>query len=142
MYAKVIKIVEWILLVVSVAIALFGAFYGFEKGDAIATDVMLYWAYAMVAVGVLFIIFFGIWNTARTNPKGLIKLAGVLLGSVAIVAIAYFVAPGTEAVGLSSAQPEANILKWTDTILILTYASCAVAVLSILFGVIINAIRK
>lgn len=142
MYAKVIKIVEWVLFVIGAALAVFGFAYGFTTNNAVATDVLLYWAYAMVVVGVAAIIILGIAISAKNNPKDLLKTFLVLLGAVAIVAIAYVVAPGSDAVGIAGQQPEKSVLRMTDTVLILTYAACAAAILAIIAGAVINAIRN
>lgn len=142
MYAKVIKYISWALLIISVVIAVWGFVTGFETNDAVAVDTLLYWAYAMVAVGIASIVLFGIGITAVNDPKSLIKLGVGVLALLVIIAIAYFLAPGTPAVGLVGDQPADSTLKLTDTILNVTYFAFGCAIISILIGVVVNAVRS
>ena len=141
-YAKVVKIVEWVLLALSVAVILYGFIAGFEANGAKAVDVMLYWAYALVVVALLAILILGVGASAARSKRSAIVIAGVLVGACALVAIAYVLAPGTEAIGLVGEQPSAGTLKLTDTVMILTYVAVIAAVISILVSAVVNAIRK
>lgn len=141
-YSKIIKYVSWALLIAGIIIGALGFFIGFTTNDAVAVDVLLYWAYAMVGVTLAAIILIGIIVGATTNPKGLIKTGIVVVCFAVIVAIAYLIAPGSEAVGYVGTQPGAQTLKLTDTVLILTYLSCAAAVIAIIVGAIVGATRK
>lgn len=142
-YAKIVKFVMWALLAIGVAIIGYGVFAGLESSDGLPIDMMLFWAYALIAIAVLAIVIIGIAITAKNGSKGLVKLAAVVLGAVAIVAVAYLLAPGNDAVGLVSANaPDAGTLKLTDTVLILTFLACGASVITILFSAIFNAIRK
>ncbi len=141
MYAKVTKILKWVLLLIGVAIAVFGIAYGFTTDGGIATDVLLYCAYALVAFAILAVVCLGLYLTIKQNPKGLIKLGIALVAAVVVVGIAYLLAPGTEAVGCSIAVTPGT-LKFTDTILNVTYLLCGGAILSIVVGAIISASRN
>lgn len=141
MYAKVIKGIEWALLIIGVVLAVFGYAYGFETADGVATDILIYCAYALVAVAILAVIGLGLYFSIKQNPKSLIKLGVGLIVVAAIVGIAYVLAPGTPAVG-SSVQTSAGMLKLTDTILNITYFACGAAVLAIIVGAVVNAVRK
>lgn len=141
MYAKVIKGIEWALLIIGVVLAVFGYAYGFETADGVATDILIYCAYALVAVAILAVIGLGLYFSIKQNPKSLIKLGVGLVIVAAIVGIAYVLAPGTPAVG-SSVQTSAGMLKLTDTILNITYFACGAAVLAIIVGAVVNAVRK
>jgi len=142
MYSKIIKLISWALLIAGVVIGALGFIIGFTTNDAAAVDVLLYWAYAMVGLTLAAIILVGIYVGATTNPKGLVKIGAVILGFAVIIALAYVVAPGSEAVGYVGVQPGTQTLKLTDTILILTYLSCGAAILSIIVGAIVSAVRK
>lgn len=142
MYSKIIKYISWALLLVGVAVGVLGFIVGFTENDAMAVDVLLYWAYAMVGIALGAIVLIGIYVGATTNPKGLMKSGLVLLGACAIIAIAYLIAPGTEAVGYNGAPVTGMTLKLTDTVLNLTYLSCGAAVLAIIVGSIVSATRK
>lgn len=141
MYAKIIKIVEWVLLAIGVLLAVFGFVYGFVANDGLATDILLYCAYALVAVAILAVICLGLYFTIKQNPKSLIKMGVGLVVAAAIVGVAYLLAPGTEAVG-SAVQASAGMLKFTDTILNITYFCCGAAVVAILVGAVVNAVRN
>lgn len=142
MYSKIIKFISVALFIIGVCIGVLGFIIGFTKSDAIAVDVLLYWTYAMVGIALASIILIGIYVGATTDPKSLLKSVGVLAGAAVVIAVAYFIAPGTEAIGYNGAPVSEMTLKFTDTTLILTYASCAVAVLSIIIGSIVSATRK
>ena len=141
MYAKVIKAIEWVLLAIGVVLAVFGYAYGFTKSDGIATDILIYCAYALIVVAILAVIGLGLYFSIKQNPKSLIKLGIGAVVVAAIVGVAYVLAPGTPAVG-SSVQTSAGMLKLTDTILNITYFACGAAVVSILVGVVMNAVRN
>lgn len=142
MYSKIIKYISLALLIAGFVIGALGFIIGFTKNDAIAVDVLLYWAYAMVGITLAAIILIGIYVGAVTDPKGLVKSGIVLVGAVIVIGVAYLIAPGTEAVGYNGAPVTAATLKLTDTTLILTYASCAAAILAIIVGSIVSATRK
>ena len=141
MYAKVIKGIEWVLLIIGVVLAVFGYAYGFETADGVATDILIYCAYALIVVAILAVVGLGLYFSIKQNPKSLIKLGVGLVVVAAIVGIAYVLAPGTPAVG-SSVQTSAGMLKLTDTILNITYFACGAAILSIIVGAVVNAVRK
>lgn len=143
MYAKVIKYLMWVLLLVSVAVSIYGFAVGFESNDAQPVDVVLYWAYALVGIAVVSAVLVSVIINALNNPKSLIRLGIVLLAAAVVIGGAYLLAPGSPAVGLVSAElPSAGTLKLTDTILNLTYLACGVAVLSVVVGEIVALFRK
>ena len=141
MYAKVIKAIEWILLIIGVVLAVFGYIYGFTKADGVATDILIYCAYALIVVAVLAVLGLGLYFSIKQNPKSLIKIGVGAVVVAAIVGVAYVLAPGTPAVG-SSVQISDTMLKMTDTILNITYFACAAAVISIIIGAVVNAVRN
>ena len=65
----------------------------------------------------------------------------MIVGVAALVAIAYALASSDPIVSLKS-QPSAGTLKLTDTVMKLTYILGGAAIVSIIFGVIRNAINK
>ena len=142
MYAKVIKWLSWVLLIAGVVISVYGFVAGFETNNALPVDVILGWAYAMVGLGLASVVLVGLYVTATTNPKGLIKLLIELLAAAVIIGGAYLLAPGTPAVGYLGEPVSDMTLKLTDTILNLTYLCCGGAILVIIVGEIIAAIRK
>ena len=136
------KVIKWIagaLMVISVIILI----WGFTRGwtDA-AVNVLLYWAYAMVALAVCLVVVLGLFIATKNNPKSLVKIGLILAGAAVVCFLAYLLAPGSPAVGYAGSQlPSESTLKLTDTILNLTYLFGGVAILSILAGEIISSIR-
>ena len=76
------------------------------------------------------------------NPKSLLKLLAGLVAIVAVVAVAYVLAPGTPAVGYLGEPVSDSTLKLTDTMLNLTYFLFGGALLALVAGWVIGAIRK
>ena len=142
-YAKICKILLWVLIALSVAVLLWGSITGFEANDGTATDVLFFWAYVVLGIALVSVICVGLYVTATTNPKGLVKLGIVLVGAAALFGIAYLLASGAPAIGFSGpTPPSASELKMTDTILNLAYIIGGAAILSIVCGEILIGIRN
>ena len=142
-YAKIFKIVLWALLALSVAVLVWGSLTGFEANDGAATNVLLYWAYIVLGIALASVVCVGLYVTATTNPKGLIKIGVAILGAAVLFGLCYLLASGAPAVGYSGAkQPSATELKMTDTILNLAYLVGGAAILSIIVGEVLMTIRN
>lgn len=139
MYEKIIKYISLALLIISAVIAIWAYAVGFT--DA-AVDTLLYWAYAMVGIGIVASVIIGIVISAINNPKSLVKMGIGLVAVAVVVGIAYLIAPGSPAIGYVGKEIPASTLKFTDTILNLTYFACIVAICAIVFGAILNASRS
>lgn len=106
-------------------------------------SILFYWTYIMFGVALISMIIVSLVIGTLNNPKSLIKLCVVILGIAVIVAIAYFTASGAPAMGIAAGkQPDATVLKFTDTILNLTLITAGAAILSIAFGWVYNMIKK
>jgi hypothetical protein len=138
-FERYFSILMWALIVVSIAILVWGFSVDFTQA---AVDTLLRWAYVMVGIALFSVIVIGIIVAAGDNPKGLIKGAIGVVGIAAIVCVVYFLSSGSPAVGLTVDQPEAGTLKLTDTVLNLTYLAGTLAVLAIVAGEIASAIRN
>ena len=142
-YAKLFKILLWVLMILSVGVLIWGWLAGFEANDGKMTNVLLYWAYIMVGIALFAVICVGLYVSATTNPKSLIKLGLIAVGVIVLVGIAYVLASGAPAVGLTSAKlPTDSELKMTDTVLNLAYILGGAAILAIIFGEVMSVIRK
>ena len=142
-YAKIFKIVLWVLMILSVCVLVWGFFTGFEANDGAATNVLLYWAYIVLGIAILAVVCLGLYITATTNPKGLIKIGIAVAGAAVLFGICYLLASGAPAVGYSGAvPPTASELKMTDTILNMAYIVGGLAILSIIAGEILMTIRN
>ena len=142
-YAKIIKIVLWVLMVLSVGVLVWGFLTGFEANDGAATNVLLYWAYIVLGLALASVVCLGLYITATTNPKGLVKIGIALVAAAVLFGICYLLASGAPAVGYSGAKlPSATELKMTDTILTLAYLVGGAAILAIICGEVLMAIRN
>ena len=141
---KLNKIFKWgmvALILISIAILVWGFVVGFEANDAKATDVLLNWAYIMLGLALLAWIVIGLIVSVKNDPKSLVKMGIVLVGIVALCAVAFLLAKGNPVPG-ATLDASASDLKLTDTILNLTYIVGAGAILAIIVGEIRLAISN
>ncbi len=99
MYAKVIKWISWVLLILGAIIGVYGFIVGFEDNGNAPVDYVLYWAYAMVAVALIAVLLGVVVINTMNDPKNLLRLGIGILAIVVVVGAAYLLAPGTPAVG-------------------------------------------
>ena len=141
-YEKIIKWILAVLFAVGVVFSFYGFAVGFETNGNAPVDNILYCTYAFVAVTILAVLMGVVVIGGINNPKSLLKLLLGLVAIAVIVAVAYFLAPGTPAVGYLGEPVSDATLKMTDTILNLTYFLCGGAILSLVAGWVITATRK
>ena len=134
---------KWIMLVMilaAVAVLVLGFAFGFEANDGKFTDLLLNYAYVILGIAIVAWVVVGLIVSIINNPKSLVRL-GIWLVIIAAVCVAvYILSPGAPAMNLQK-QPEANVLKITDTILNLCYIAGGLAIVSIIAGEIVMAIR-
>ena len=141
-YDKIIKWVLVLLFVVGAVISFFGFFTGFEMNGNAPVDILLYCAYAYAIITILAVVFGVVVIGGINNPKSLLKLGLGLVAIAVIVAGAYFLAPGTPAVGYLGDPVSDGALKLTDTVLNLTYLLMGASLIALVAGWIIGATRK
>ena len=141
-YEKILKWILAVLFVVGVVFSFYGFGVGFESNGNAPVDNILYCAYAFAGVTILAVLFGVVVIGGMNNPKSLLKLLAGLVVIVAVVAVAYVLAPGTPAVGYLGDPVSDGTLKLTDTILNLTYLLFGAAILSLIVGWIVGATRK
>ena len=141
-YAKIIKWILAVLFVVGIVFSFYGFLVGFESNGNAPVDNMLYCAYAFALITIAAVVFGVVVIGGINNPKSLLKLLAGLVVIVAVVAVAYVLAPGTPAVGYLGEPVSDSTLKLTDTMLNLTYFLFGGALLALVAGWIIGAIRK
>ena len=141
LYAKIFKWISWALLLISVVLAVW-AFTRFGgSGEGAAVETMLYWAYAMLIIALVAVLCIGLYITATTNPKSLVRIGIAIAAAAALCLVAYLLASGKPALGFTGATPPtAGELKLTDTVLNLTYILGAGAIVAIIAGEIISGI--
>jgi len=134
------KIIGWVLGIVGIVLGIWCLTKG-EAANEGPVNLLLRYSYFLLIAAVVILLGLAIIQTARNNPKGLLKALCVIVGVAALVAIAYALASSDPIVSLKS-QPSASTLKLTDTVMKLTYILGGAAIVSIIFGVIRNAINK
>lgn len=112
-----------------------------QNGSDLSVNLLLYWAYAMVALAIASIVY-GIVRDSVINPKNVKKIGIVLIGAVVLVGLAYVLAPGTPAVGYVGAPVSDGALKLTDTVLNLTYFSVAAAIIAVIAAAVMDSAKK
>ena len=141
-YEKIVKWVLAALFAVGVVFSFYGFAVGFESNGNAPVDNMLYCAYAFALTTILAVVFGVVVIGGINNPKSLLKLLLGLVAGGAIVAVAYVLAPGTPAIGYLGNPVSDGTLKLVDTVLNLTYFFFGGALLTLVAGWIIGAIRK
>jgi len=142
-YAKIIKVLLWVLMILSVGVLILGTMKGFEANDGKMTDLLLYWAYGMVGLALVSVVCVGLYIAIRTNPKSLVKMGIIIAGAAVLAFIAYLLASGAPAMGYNGSKvPTASELKMTDTILNLAYILGGAAIASIVVGEIVMSLRN
>lgn len=136
--SKIIKYITWALMIVGIILT---ALVFVQDGSETSVNNLIYWTYAMVVLALVSILY-NIVRDSVINPKNIIKIGIVLVGTIVIIGVAYFLAPGTPAVGYVGAPVTDLTLKLTDTVLNLTYFSVAAAVLTVIVGVVLDAVKK
>ena len=141
-YNKIFKIVMWALVAISVVLLVWGFLTGFEANDGRGVEVLLYWAYIILAIAILAVVVFGLIISAKNDPKSLVKIGIVILGVAVLCFIAFLLAKGNPAMAYNGPEVSAGTLKLTDTILNLTYIVGGAAILAIIVGEVRMAIAS
>ena len=141
-YEKIVKWVLAALFAVGVVFSFYGFAVGFESNGNAPVDNILYCAYAFALTTILSVLFGVVVIGGINNPKSLLKLVLGLVAGGAIIAVAYVLAPGTPAIGYLGEPVSDGTLKLVDTVLNLTYFLFGGALLTLVAGWIIGAIRK
>ena len=142
---KLNKIFKWglvVLILISVAILVWGFAAGFATPDKVAlppTNVLLTWAAIMIGIALFCWIVVGLIISVKNDPKSLIKMGLVVVGIAVVCVLAYLLAKGSEIPGTDATAGE---LKLTDTILILTAIAGIGAIAAIIVGEIRMAITN
>ena len=142
---KLNKIFKWglvVLILISVAILVWGFIVGFTANDNAAVNVLLNWAYIMIGLALFAWIVIGLIISVRNNPKSLVKMGIVVVAIAAVCLVSYLLAKGNPVPGYTGPEVSAGMLKLTDTILILTAIAGVGAILAIIVGEIRLAIAN
>ena len=143
-YAKLFKIMLVVLIVVSVGVLLYGMIKGYPDKNELDNGTvapLLYWAYTVLGIALASVICVGLYITATTNPKGLVKIGIAVVGAAVLFGLCYLLASGAPAINCSKVATPSE-LKMTDTILNLAYLVGGAAILSIIVGEVLMTIRN
>ena len=144
---KLNKIFKWgmvVLILISIAILVWGFSAGFATPDKVAlpaTNVLLTWAAIMIGIALFCWIVIGLIVSVKNDPKSIVKMGIVLVGIAVVCLIAYLLAKGDPVPG-AAVTSTAGELKLTDTILNLTLIAGVGAVVAIIAGEIRMAIAN
>jgi len=144
-YGLLFKLIELVLIVISVALLVWGFVKGFPAtvaDDNGTVDPLLFWTYIMLGLALVAILIVGLFIAIKNNPKVLVRYGLILLGIAALCLICYLLAKGNPAIGLTTDQPDFMTLKLTDSVLNLTYIVGAASILAIIVGEVVMAIRN
>ena len=144
-YGLIFKLIELVLIVISVALLVWGFVKGFPAtvaDDNGTVDPLLFWTYIMLGLALVAILIVGLFIAIKNNPKVLVRYGLILLGIAALCLICYLLAKGNPAIGLTTDQPDFMTLKLTDSVLNLTYIVGAASILAIIVGEVVMAIRN
>ena len=143
-YAKIFKILLVVLIIVSVAVLLWGMIKGYPESGAPDNGTvapLIYWAYIVIGIALAAVIGIGIYIRATTDPKSLVKIGIAVLGAAVLFGIAYLLASGAPAINCSKPTTPGE-LKLTDTILNVAYIVGGAAILSIIAGEVLMTVRN
>ena len=144
-YGLLIKIIELVLIVISVVLLVWGFVKGFPAtvaDDNGTVDPLLYWTYIMLGLALVAVLLVGLFVAIKNDPKVLVRYGLILLGIAALCLVCYLLAKGNPAIGLTTDQPDFMTLKLTDSVLNLTYIVGAASILAIVVGEVVMAIRN
>ena len=144
---KLNKIFKWglvVLILISVAILVWGFAAGFANGNEALppTNTLLTWAVIMLGIALFCWIIIGLIISVANDPKSLVKMGISLLAIAAVCLVAFLLAKGNPVPGYVGTEVPAGQLKLTDTILNLTAIVGVGAVLAIIVGEIRLAIAN
>ena len=144
---KLNKIFKWgmvVLILISIAILVWGFSAGFATPDKVAlpaTNVLLTWAAIMIGIALFCWIVIGLIVSVKNDPKSIVKMGIVLVGIAAVCLVAYLLAKGDPVPGAAVTATDGE-LKLTDTILNLTLIAGVGAIVAIIAGEIRLAIAN
>lgn len=103
------------------------------------TDLLMYWMYVLMAVGIVLVVVFGCAQfvaNIKTDPKGAVKSVGAVVAMVALFVAAYAVSSDAPILINNTAFEDKNILVLADVCIYVQYVlftvCLAAAILSLL----------
>lgn len=105
------------------------------------TDLLMYWMYVLMAVGIVLVVVFGCTQfvaNIKTDPKGAVKSVGAVVAMVALFVAAYAVSSDAPILINNTAFEDKNILVLADVCIYVQYVLltvCLAAAIISLVGV-------
>ena len=132
---KIFKLGMVVLILISVAILVWGFSAGFANGSEAlpATNVLLTWAAIMICIALFCWIVIGLIISVKNDPKSIVKMGIALVGIAVVCLVAFLLAKGDPVPG-AAVTATAGELKLTDTILNLTLIAGVGAIVAIIVG--------
>lgn len=143
--SSIVFLVAILITLAIIALFLFGGQVAPEQklvadmSQPIFTDMMLYWAYILLAVTVVALILFaifGFFNSLRTSPKSAMGGLLVLVALVAILGVSYALGSGVllNIPGYDGPDNNPTTLKMTDMWIFAMYFMLAVSIVAMLIS--------
>ena len=114
-----------------------------DMSQPVFTDMLLYWAYALLAITIVALIIFAIFgfiHSLKVNPKGAIRGLLVLLAMVVVLGVSYFIGSGEllNIPGYDGGDNNPGTLKVVDMWLFTMYFMLAIAIGAVLISPILS----
>ena len=135
---KFVKYLEIALLVISLIVFVL-AVTGVTTVDSPMLNVYLGWAYALIAVTLVFTLGFPLVRAFKSK-KSIFKLIGLIAAVVVICGGAYLIAPGN-AVSVNTEATAADF-KFADAVIFVTYLFIAAAFVALVWGGVRKIVKK
>ena len=115
-----------------------------DMSQPVFTDMLLYWAYALLAITIVALIIFAIFgfiHSLKVNPKGAIRGLLVLLAMVVVLGVSYFIGSGEllNIPGYDGGDNNPGTLKVVDMWLFTMYFMLAIAIGAVLISPILTS---
>lgn len=158
LYSKISSYIFIVLMVVTAVVLVMFYGVGYDNQSAVTggafvtdpqyTDLLMYWMYALMAVGIVCVAIFGLIQFAAnmvSNPMGSIKSILSMVLMVALIGVSYALASDESILINGTAFDDTAILKLTDVCIYVQYVllavSLIVAVLSPVVKLIFNKVK-
>lgn len=152
---KIRKTSSWTFLAITlISLLVLGIYYfggvvdpAAEMVEPVYTGLLLNWTYAVCAITIATLIFFGIWeiiSLVQHDPKAAVMPIGVIAISAAVFIIAYTMGDGTplNLIGYDGGQNTEFWLKLTDMWLFTTYILMALIFVALIYFSIRKVLSK
>lgn len=136
---KLAKILEWILLGLSLVLLVAFFVMPHDVASDPAVNLFIVWAYVLLFAAIALVVVF-LLKDVFSSKKSLVSFLLLLVGIVVLIAASYFLAKGGEVA--TSAPYTEQVSKLSDTVLNLTYIMFGASVLALIVTGVMNAIRN